>query len=160
MAKFTYLVLHCSDTPEGKYFDKQDILLWHTGPPPNNNWSRPGYTDVILLNGTVQNLTPFDQDDDINWKTEATFGVKGYNTISRHICYIGGRTKDFKHFKDTRTREQLRVMEIYVKYMLARHPQIKVVGHRQLDPKKACPSFDVPTWCRYIGIDPKHIYLG
>ena len=26
------------------------------------------------------------------------------------------------------------------------YPSAKIVGHRDLDPKKACPSFDVASW--------------
>ena len=167
MAKLKYLVLHCAETPEGQYFDQVDVFYWHvTGPkPPNRGWRKPGYTDLILLDGTIQNMTPFDQDDQITWD-ELSYGARGYNAVSRHVCYIGGlvanahqfKRTDPRRYKDTRTKEQLRVMGNYVRYMIDRHPHIKVVGHRQLDPHKVCPCFDVPTWAESIGLSEKNIY--
>ena len=143
--KLQYLVIHCSATREGQHFEKKDILAWHCSPSPRGRgWSKPGYTDIILLDGTIQNLTPFNQDDEVEG-FEVTNGVRGINSISRHICYIGGMDKQNKYAKDTRTKSQLITMGIYVKYMVRRHPHIIIAGHNQFS-TKACPSFDVPSY--------------
>lgn len=152
------IVIHCSDTVEGRYFDKRDIMNWHTKPVSEGGrgWSRPGYSDIVLLDGTLQSLVPFDTNSVVD-KWELTNGASGYNAIARHICYIGGKGLDGK-VKDTRTKEQLYTLETYIRYMLLRHPNIKVCGHNQLS-DKACPSFNVPIWLDTLGIDKKHIFV-
>lgn len=154
--KLQLLVIHCTATPEGREVTGDDIRKWHLSPKPQGRgWSKVGYTDLIKLDGTIENLTPFDQDDDVDG-FEVTNGAKGINGISRHIVYAGGCDKDM-NAKDTRTSDQIRTMEAYVKVFLARHPQCKVAGHNQFAPK-ACPSFDVPDWLRCIGINERNIY--
>jgi N-acetylmuramoyl-L-alanine amidase len=157
MAKIKYLILHCTATPEGREVTKQNIIDWHTAPvPKGRGWSRAGYSDLIALNGTLVNITPYDEDDDIeSW--EITNGATGTNSFSRHIVYAGGVTKDGKTPKDTRTTEQLLAMENYVKQVVSAYPNILVAGHNQFAPK-ACPSFDVPKWLKSIGISDKNIY--
>ena len=155
--KLKFLVIHCSATREDQYFDKKDLLAWHTGPKPKGRgWSKPGYTDLILLDGTLQNLTPFDQDDEVDG-FEVTNGVRGINSISRHICYIGGMDRKNVKAKDTRTHWQLVTMAIYLRYMLIRHPDILIAGHNQFS-AKACPSFEVPEYLNQLGVDKKNIY--
>lgn len=108
---------------------------------------------MIHLNGTVESLVPYDDDQQVDpW--EITNGARGYNRISRHIVYVGGKGGD------TRTAEQELAMIVYIKELCAQQPQIKVVGHNQLDPGKSCPSFDVPNWLSLIGVPDKHIHRG
>jgi len=158
MAKLKYLVIHCTDTPEGRPVSRKDIEKWHL---KERGWKRVGYSDMIHLDGKLENLVPYDQDDLVEpW--ELTNGVRGHNSHSRHVVYVGGASEykpaEFQHYppKDTRTDEQRKALETYVKYTILRHPDIVVVGHNQLA-NKACPSFDVPSWLRSIGIDEKHI---
>jgi hypothetical protein len=68
-------------------------------------------------------------------------------------------SKDMKKAKDTRTPEQLEAMKAYVLNTIAKHPQIKVAGHNQFA-VKACPSFDVRSWARSIGVKDENIYLN
>ncbi len=122
-----------------------------------NGWSKPGYTDMIHLDGSLENLTPFDQDDNIAaW--ELTYGAKGINGISRHIVYVGGKNREYTQDKDTRTDKQKEALKIYAQYTILRHPSIKVGGHNQFTNKKQCPSFDVPFWCNSICIEELNIY--
>lgn len=160
MSKLKYLVLHCTATPEGREVSKADIEQWHL---VGRAWSRVGYRDLIQLDGTLVNLHKFDQDDQIdNW--EITNGASGFNSFSAHVVYAGGCTatkpKWLKYYpaKDTRTPAQLETLELYVKFMIKRHPHIKVIGHNQIA-KKACPSFDVPKWLTSICINPNNIGL-
>lgn len=148
MAKLKYLVIHCSDTPAGREIYKEDIEQWHL---IERGWSRVGYSDLIHLDGSITNLIQFDQDDIVdNW--EISNGARGFNGVARHVCYAGGA-----HGVDTRTHNQKYALEVYVKYMLLRHPDIKVVGHYQLSKSKNCPSFNVTMWLRSIGILSKNI---
>ena len=114
-----------------------------------------GYTDMIHLDGRVERLVRNNEDAEVDpW--EVTNGAKGYNTVSRHVVYVGGVSKDGKTAKDTRTEAQLKAMTAYVRDFHARFPQIRIVGHGELPGvKKACPSFDVAAWLRSIGIYQK-----
>lgn len=160
MGKLKYLVIHCTATPEGREVSKEDIEQWHI---KERGWSRVGYSDLIHLDGSLENLVPFDQDNDVDpW--EITNGASGFNSIARHVCYVGGakthKPPNVDHFPlmDTRTPEQKQSLAVYVRYMILRHPEIKVCGHNQLS-NKGCPSFIVPKWLTDIGIDPKNILL-
>jgi len=122
-----------------------------------NGWSKVGYTDMIHLDGSLENLTPFNQDDDVQaW--ELTYGAKGINGITRHIMYVGGKNRTYTEDKDTRTLEQKYTLEIHAKFTVLRHPNIKVGGHNQFTDKKQCPSFNVPFWCNTIDIPEINIY--
>lgn len=68
-------------------------------------------------------------------------GVKGRNSISIHISYVGGIDRNGKP-KDTRTDFQKRMIEIFLEVMTKRVPGLKVIGHNE-QANKACPSFKV-----------------
>jgi hypothetical protein len=152
MAALKYLVLHCTATPEGREVSSADIRRWHTSPVSQGGrgWKQVGYTDLIHLDGTVERLV--DNNEDANVDTwEITNGAKGYNSVSRHVVYAGGLAKDGKTAKDTRTAAQLTAMADYVKNFHAQHPNVRIVGHNELAAKD-CPSFNVQTWLKEIGI--------
>ena len=152
-----YLVLHCTATPEGREVTSGEIRHWHTDPVKKGGrgWKQVGYTDMIHLDGRVERLVRNNEDAEVDpW--EVTNGAKGYNTVSRHVVYVGGVSKDGKTAKDTRTEAQLKAMTAYVRDFHERVPQIRLVGHGELPGvKKACPSFDVAAWLRSIGIYQK-----
>lgn len=176
MNTLDYLVIHCTATPEGREVTADDIIRWHTSPKSKGGrgWSRLGYSDMIYLDGSLVNLTPFNQDSKVDpW--EMTWGAAGINARSRHVVYVGGLGIDpdlelmsddeldevpfnDKYVpRDTRTPAQTDTLEIYVKYMIKRHPNIKVLGHNQVA-EKACPSFDVKRWLHSIGVECKNIF--
>lgn len=147
-----YLVIHCTATPEGREVSAAEIRRWHTAPVSQGGrgWKQVGYTDMVHLDGRVERLVNNNEDAQVDaW--EVTNGAAGYNSISRHIVYVGGCDKAGKP-KDTRTEAQREALKRYVEDFHARFPQVKIVGHHELNPSKACPSFDVPTWLRSIGI--------
>ena len=147
-----YLVIHCTATPEGREVSADEIRRWHTAPVSQGGrgWKQVGYTDMVHLDGSVERLVNNNEDAQVDaW--EVTNGAAGYNSVSRHIVYVGGCDKAGKP-KDTRTAEQHEALKRYVEDFHARFPQVKIVGHHELNPGKACPSFDVPTWLRSIGI--------
>ena len=155
----TYLVIHCTATPEGREVSADEIRRWHTSPKPKGRgWKQVGYSDIIHLDGTVENLVPYN-DDDVVDSWEITNGASGINSISRHVVYAGGvSADDVKKAKDTRTWLQELAMITYVKETIARHPNIKVAGHNQFA-QKACPSFNVPVWLMAIGVSDENIYI-
>lgn len=155
MAELKRLVLHCTATKEGREVTSDEIRHWHTDPVSKGGrgWKQVGYTDMIHLDGKVERLVRNNEDAKVDsW--EVTNGAKGYNSTSRHVVYVGGCAKDGKTPKDTRTPQQLKAMEDYVKNFHRRFPDVQIVGHNQLA-AKACPSFDVPKWLESIGIKTK-----
>ncbi len=158
MNKLKYLVIHCTATPEGRLLTSVDIRRMHCSPPPiGHGWKVVGYTDMFYLNGEIERLVYNNEDNNVdNW--EITNGATGINSISRHVVYVGGMTKDMKSPKDTRTPEQFVSMKKYVLDFVLKHPECKVAGHYQFA-NKACPSFNVVNWCRQIGVPEKNIYI-
>ena len=153
MARLERLVIHCTATREGRAVTSGEIRRWHTDPVSKGGrgWRQVGYTDMIHLNGVVERLVGNNEDANVDsW--EVTNGAAGYNSTSRHLVYVGGVAADGRTPKDTRTPEQLKALETYVKDFHARFPGVKIVGHNALA-AKACPSFDVPAWLRSIGIN-------
>jgi len=169
MGQLTHLIIHCTATPEGRHVDAEDIRRWHTSPISmgGRGWRQVGYSDMIYLDGSLINLTPYNYDNKIDpW--EVTNGVRGMNSRARHAVYAGGLVYDYETpldedekpgfmAADTRTPHQLYTMEIYVKYMILRHPNILVGGHNQFA-AKACPSFNVPQWLRSVDVKGKNIH--
>ena len=147
-----YLVIHCTATPEGREVSAAEIRRWHTAPVSQGGrgWKQVGYTDMVHLDGRIERLADNNEDANVDpW--EVTNGAAGYNSVSRHIVYVGGCDNHLAP-KDTRTEAQREALKRYVEDFHARFPQEKIVGHHELNPGKACPSFDVPTWLRSIGI--------
>lgn len=150
-----FYFLHCSATKEGDDLGGDWVRWLHQ---TKNGWSRPGYPDVIRLNGQLDLLWKFDQDQTVA-ETEYTFGVKSQTLLNRnsiHLCYIGGLSSDGSRAKDTRTDAQKKAMQILINWALLRNPWLVVVGHNQVQ-KKACPSFDVPTYLRSIQVPEANI---
>lgn len=152
MAKLERLVLHCTATPEGREVTGNEIRAWHTNPVSKGGrgWKQVGYTDMIHLDGRVERLVQNNEDNMVDtW--EITNGAKGYNSVSRHVVYVGGVARDGKTPRDTRTSAQLEAMATYVRDFHRRFPDVRIVGHNELA-AKACPSFDVQKWLVSIGI--------
>lgn len=141
-----YLVIHCTATPAGREVTSDEIRRWHTSPPPEGRgWKQVGYTDLFHVNGGIERLVDNDEDDQVD-TFEITNGVAGHNSVCRHIVYAGGMTPDNSKPFDSRSLMQKESMKKYVKDFMSKFPQAEVVGHRDLDPNKACPSFDVREW--------------
>lgn len=128
------IVVHCSATPAGRPFTIDDIWRWHTDPRPyGNGWRNGGYHYVVHLDGAVHVMEPL---------AKPSNGARGFNAGSIHLCYIGGMSRDGQRPEDTRTRAQKRALHALVK-KLQLDFDVPVVGHNDLDPGKACPSFNV-----------------
>lgn len=154
MSRLKYLVIHCTATPEGREVTAADIRHWHCDPVSKGGrgWKQVGYTDLIHLDGNVERLVDNNEDANVDpW--EVTNGAAGYNSVSRHIVYAGGvDANDRKKTRDTRTEAQKEALRKYVLDFHRRFPTVRIVGHRELNPSKACPSFNVGSWLKSIGI--------
>jgi N-acetylmuramoyl-L-alanine amidase len=155
MSKLDYLMIHCTATPEGRKVTKEDIEQWHL---VDNGWSKVGYRDMIHLDGVLENLIDYNQDDTIDpW--EISNGARGFNGKTAHLVYVGGTEKhNIGQTKDTRTYEQQMALKIYVLFMILRHPHIRVIGHNEVS-SKDCPGFNVSEWLRSICVEEVNIGL-
>ena len=153
MARLKYLVLHCTATAEGREVSSDEIRAWHTYPVSKGGrgWKQVGYTDQIHLDGKIERLVNNNEDAHVDsW--EITNGAKGYNSVSRHIVYVGGLARDGETTKDTRTPEQKSALKTYVQDFHRRFPRVRIIGHREVAGKD-CPSYDVQSWLKEIGIN-------
>ncbi len=155
MGKWTHLMIHCADTPSDFDVKPHHIEKWHL---KERGWKKVGYSILFERSGKTDILIPFDADDDIDaW--EISNGAAGWNGHARHICYAGGKGNI-----DDRTEGQKYAMEATIKLLLMLQPNIKIIGHNQVNKHKYCPSFNVPKWCINIGIPTKNIdfknYVG
>lgn len=139
--RLKYLVIHCTATEDGREVTSDEIRRWHTLPPPSGRgWKQVGYSDMIHLDGRIENLVKYNDDEFVDpW--EITNGVAGMNSVCRHIVYVGGMKN--KKAANTMNVHQVYSLATYIYNFKKLHPDILVVGHRDLDPKKECPSFDV-----------------
>lgn len=115
------LVVHCSDSPQGRGDDAETIHQWHL----QRGFDGIGYHYVILEDGTVQKGRP-----------EYWVGAhaRGYNE-SLGICLIGNTSF---------TKEQFNSLKNFIKGKGFKKDE--VVGHYQVDSKKTCPNFNVPEF--------------
>lgn len=152
MGQLTHLMIHCSDTPASFFVEREHIEKWHL---KENGWSRVGYSTLFLRDGSTDILIPWDKDDDIE-RDELSNGAAGWNGRTKHFCYAGGRAKN-GGAEDNRTGGQHAAMEAAVKLFLMLWPNVKIIGHNQVNKSKYCPSFNVSAWARSIGISEKNI---
>lgn len=150
MRKVDRIVIHCSDTPNGRTLftgkpsDRNyitpvmEIDSWHKarGFKRLPNWrsrlnpglSSIGYHYVVYTRGFVETGRHVD---------EIGAHAEGYNSTSIGICLIG---------RDQFTPEQWNALDHLVDSLREIYPQAKVVGHCQLNAAKTCPNFDVVAW--------------
>lgn len=123
MREITEIIVHCSDTPEGRHTTVEEIRQWHL----DRGWSDIGYHYVIYLDGTVHEGRPIER---------IGSHCKGHNKSSIGICYIGGGKGI-----DTRTEEQKEAMVDMLEYLKTTYTKARIYGHRDFS-TKSCPSFD------------------
>jgi hypothetical protein len=106
---------------------------------------------MFHLDGRIERLTDNNEDANVDpW--EVTNGAKGYNSTARHIVYVGGVAGGGKTPRDTRTGAQKAALTRYVLDFHRRFPSVRIIGHNEVA-AKACPSFDVQSWLKSIGIN-------
>lgn len=129
--KINKIILHCTDTPEGRETSVKEIESWHI----KRNFDGIGYHYVIHLDGTIESARPL---------SLAGAHCEGYNSYSIGIAYVGGRVKGGGTTpKDTRTLAQKKRMWMLVMHLLKYFPSATVHGHNEFTSLKACPSFNV-----------------
>ena len=154
MRTITLLAVHCTATVAGKPFNVAAIRAMHKA----QGWSDIGYHKLIGIGGEIWDGRP-----------EAIAGahIKGHNANSLAVSYVGGIWLE-GNAADTRAGAQLDALVHVLRQWRAQHPAAMIRGHRDMSPDrdgdgviephewlKQCPCFDVVSWCRSVGIDPK-----
>lgn len=129
MRTITLIIIHCSDSPEGRNDTIDDIRRWHT---KERKFKDIGYHFVVHLDGSIHNGRPISQ---------IGAHCTNHNAHSIGICYIGGKTEDMKQSKDTRTDEQKKSMRKLLEELKHQFPNAVIAGHRDFA-NKDCPCFD------------------
>ena len=128
MRKINQIIIHCSDTIEGKNFTVDDIKKWHKA----RGWTDIGYHYVVYLDGSIH-----------KGRNEEVVGAhcEGHNAHSIGVCYIGGKEAGTFRAKDTRTKAQKEALIRLLMKLVCKYPDAEIVGHRDLANRK-CPCFD------------------
>jgi N-acetylmuramoyl-L-alanine amidase len=128
-----YIVVHCAATKPTMDIGVREIRQWHQ----QQGWLDVGYHFVIRRNGMLEVGRDLDA---------VGSHVKGHNHESIGICLAGGIDAQGTP-EDNFTAEQYAALDGLIFKIKAEHyPDAKVIGHRDLDPGKACPSFSVAKW--------------
>ena len=130
------IVLHYSATPSDRDVTAKEINEWHKA----RGFRMIGYHYVVRLDGTVEQGRP-----------EEIIGahVKGHNSNSIGVCYIGGLKGNSKKGSNTMTEAQEASVIGLIQDLLQRYPQSCVYGHRDLTATQ-CPGFDVSKWWKKV----------
>lgn len=142
MRKIENIIIHCTATRPDADVDIDHVRTWHV---KGNGWRDVGYHYLIKLDGTVQHGRHIS-------KTGA--GVKGHNSHSVHIAYVGGCDDDLKPKNTLNADQRAALYQLTTSIVRVLGP-LDVIGHNDLTDEKACPSFKVGTelaqlvkWCQ------------
>ena len=129
MRTITLIIVHCSANKAGSALRMADIDRYHR----SLGWIGCGYHYVIPTDGSIEHGRP-----------EEMIGAhcRYHNRHSIGVCYIGGLSAEGTPM-DTRTDAQRDALRRLLSDLHRRYPQALIVGHRDLNPQKACPCFDV-----------------
>lgn len=126
--KISWVIVHCSDSNNPNHDNIKTIREWHI----ERGFKDVGYHYFIRKDGTVE-----------KGRDEAKVGahVKNHNKDSIGICLHGKEKGDF-------TAAQFDALEVLLIDILGRYDLDKrsVLGHRDLDPHKLCPVFDLDAF--------------
>lgn len=129
-----YLVVHCAATKPTMDIGLREIRQWHR----QQGWLDVGYHYIIRRDGSIEN----GRDEDV-----VGSHVRGHNAESLGICMAGGINAKGQP-EDNFTPEQYAALSSLLFTLRQKYPDAPIVGHRELDKGKACPSFDVQAWLK------------
>ena len=111
----------------------KEITEWHK----LRGFTSIGYHYVIRRDGTRE------KGRELN---EIGAHVVGYNHNSVGICMAGGMDQDMQKPENNFTDAQWSSLAITLRELHQDYPRAVIVGHRDLDSAKACPSFSVSEY--------------
>lgn len=139
MRNIKYIAVHCTASHQSMTIEglKQEFK--------RKGWVNPGYHYVVSPDGKITQL--LDEDKVSN-------GVKGFNSVSINVAYIGGIDTNGKP-TDNRTTAQKASLRSLLKLLHKKYPTAVIQGHRDFSPDlnkdgkitsnewiKACPCFN------------------
>jgi hypothetical protein len=139
MPIFNTIYIHCSASSPGGWVNSAErIHSLHVG---QNGWDAIGYHYVIRHSGVIEGGRP---------RNRTGAGVGGHNSDSIHICLIGGLDEAHKpsgHYFDAQWSSLENLVKALVDEAVTDFGLTPLIrGHRDTDPMKACPCFDVAEW--------------
>ena len=139
MRTITLIVIHCSAVRPGQQSSAKKINDWHHDRGFQNGI---GYHYVVRRDGTIELGRPLEM---------IGAHVVGHNRHSIGICYEGG-LNSFGEDADTRTPEQKVTLRKLLEELHRKFPKALIVGHRDLNPGKKCPCYEVIS--EYRDLEP------
>lgn len=126
-----YIVVHCTGTKPSGNTDARAIHRYHT---QQQGYAMIGYHFLVKTDGTVETGRPL-------FLQGAHCRAAHMNSRSIGVCYVGGVDVSGVN-ADTRTEEQKEALRKLISELRQRYPNVKVIGHRDVEPNKSCPCFD------------------
>ena len=151
--KIELIVVHCTDTRPSQDFTIEKLKASHKR---EGFGEYPGYHLYIRRDGTLYYCRPLSM---------RGCHVKGHNEHSIGVCYEGGHRENeivlsgwkkekgegknlpVSKYEDNRTPEQKEVLREVLGALHEMYPGARICGHRDLNPNKACPCYDVASEC-------------
>ena len=134
------IVIHCSATPPTMDIGVEKIREWHV---KDNGWDDVGYHHIIKRSGSIEPARSEEYQGahaaKVNWR-------------SIGICLIGGYDHNNK-WSNNFTEAQFDTLKCLILDLIERYEIKKIIGHYQVEPKKECPSFNVPDWLEQNDLD-------
>lgn len=135
MRKIDAIIIHCSDTPNGRHNTVEDIDKWHrergfsrSKPVGNPGLKAIGYHYVIYVDGSVHTGRDI---------SEVGAHAQGCNANTIGICMVG---------RGGYTQAQWDSLHDLVNNLRAQFKTISsVIGHCSVS-QKSCPNFNVGKW--------------
>ena len=142
MREIKYIAVHCTASSQHTTIKELQQEFRRKG------WKNPGYHYVVAADGAITQLLD---------EEKVSNGVKGFNSVSVNVAYIGGIDTTGKPI-DNRTDEQKASLRSLLKLLHKTYPTAVIQGHRDFSPDlnhdgritsneyiKACPCFDAKT---------------
>ena len=153
LSRIKDLIIHCADTPDGACYCAEDIDDWHrergfsrSGIAAGNvspELTAIGYHFVIHVSGSIRRGRSL---------IETGAHARGYNENSIGICLIG--RERYSHAQWSALRSLVHSLQMRF------GNRLRVRGHRDVNPGKTCPGFDVGSWVDDgMRIPPPHLYI-
>jgi len=137
--KIDLIVIHCSLTKVDQLIGADEIRRWHV---EERGWHDIGYHYVITRAGRLEYGRP---------AFVKGAHVKGHNDNTIGICLVGGMGADGEcehNITQPQGYELARLLMQLYKVI----PNARIVGHRDLDPTRGCPCFDIQELCQTLGL--------